>query len=126
MKYTKDEILSAIIDIIYEMVNRYGHKYDKEQITSESNLITDFGFDSLDRYILFIDCEEYFKKQGYQITLDVDHFDTEITIQQLVNAAYKGLLNPKPELKDDGVRIPWGAAQAFDIEEISKNFKNKL
>lgn len=114
MKYSKDEVLDIVIKITYDRANKYGKKYD---VSGETDLASDLGFDSLDSFCLLAECETYFKNQGCQIKLNAYDLRLEInTVRQLADAVYNELLNPTPERKDDGVRIPWGSAQAFDAE----------
>ena len=118
MKYSKDEVLDIVIKITDEMANKYGKKYD---VSGDSDLASDLGFDSLDSFCLVVECETYFKNQGCKIKLDAGNLRFKInTVRQLAYAIYDELLNPTPERKDDGVRIPWGSAQAVDVEGISK------
>lgn len=118
MKYSKDEVLDIVTKITYEQVNKYGKKYD---VSGESDLASDLGFDSLDSFCLVVECETYFKNQGCQINLNAYDLRFKVkTVRHLADAVYNELLNHTPELKDDGVRIPWGSAQAFDVEAFSK------
>ena len=118
MKYSKDEVLDIVIKITDEMANKYGKKYD---VSGDSDLASDLGFDSLDSFCLVTECETYFKNQGCQIKLNAFDLRFEVnTVRQLADVVYDELLNPTPEYKDDGVRLPWGSAQAVDVEGISK------
>ena len=122
MKYSKDEVLDIVIKITDYKANKYGKKYD---VSGETDLASDLGFDSLESFCLVVDCEDYFKNQGCQIKLNAYDLRFEVkTVRQLADAVYdellnkslhKTLANPTPERKDDGVRIPWGPAQAFDV-----------
>ena len=123
MKYSKDEVLDMVIKITYEKANKYSKKYD---VSGESDLASDLGFDSLDSFCLVAECETYFKNQGCQIELNAYDLRFEVnTVQQLADAVYEELLNPKPERKEDGVRIPWGSAQTFDVKGYSRSQRIK-
>lgn len=93
MKYSKDEVLEIVIKITDEMANKYSKKYD---VSGDSDLAADIGFDSLDSFCLVVECETYFKNTGCQIKLNTGELRFKVnTVRQLADAIYDELYKIK-------------------------------